>query len=313
MALPDFASRVCRPLGWACLLLGMAGLVHAQPQDDASRSAVTVVLSEDGGPYREFSDALDEFLAARNVHPRVIDAGQPLPTKGLIVAVGMKAAEAAADSDAPHVLDALVTRAGYQQLLRDFPERANSSVIYLDQPVRRAALLIAAALPGKRNVGLLYSDPPADLAAMKQEFRDRGLALQAQTVNAAHPLSNALQDVLGRSDVLLALPDTTVYNGSTIRNILLASYRSNVPLVGFSPGYVKAGALCAVFSTPRQIARQAAAMILQFDDTHALPLPQYPREFEVMVNEQVARSLGLQVRSATALYEEIVSEVREIQ
>jgi ABC-type uncharacterized transport system substrate-binding protein len=125
-------------------------------------------------------------------------------------------------------------------------------------------------------------------------------------------LSNALQEILlGRSEVLLALPDAAVYNDSTIRNILLATYRRGIPLIGFSSGYVKAGALCAVFSTPAQIATQAAALILQFANTHALPFPQYSHEFEVMVNEQVARSLDLQVKGASALHDEIDSETKE--
>lgn len=310
--MPDFAGRAFACLCMACLLLLLAAS-HALAQDAPPRPQVTIVLSENDGPYREFGDALNALLAARNINARTIDTTQPIPASGLAVGVGMKAAAAVAASDAPYVLDALVTKAGYQELLRQFPGRANSSsAIYLDQPVRREVLLIAAALPGKRNVGLLYSSPPAELSALRQELKARGLSLQAQAVDTAQPLADALQNVLGRSDVLLALPDTSIYNGSTIRNILLASYRSNVPLVGFSPGYVKAGALCAAFSTPQQIARQAAALVLHFGDAHALPPPQYPHEFEVMINEPVARSLNLQIKNAAALHDEIVSEVREV-
>jgi ABC-type uncharacterized transport system substrate-binding protein len=104
---------------------------------------------------------------------------------------------------------------------------------------------------------------------------------------------------------LLALPDSAVYNDSTIRNILLATYHRGIPLIGYSSGYVKAGALCAVYSTPEQIAAQAAQLIFKFKDTHKLPAPQYPQEFEVTVNPQVADSLGLQIKNATALHDEI--------
>jgi len=63
-----------------------------------------------------------------------------------------------------------------------------------------------------------------------------------------------------------------------------------------------------VFSTPSQIAAQTAALIRQFGDSHVLPASQYPHEFEVMVNEQVARSLGLKVKSASLLHDEIGRE-----
>ena len=111
--------------------------------------------------------------------------------------------------------------------------------------------------------------------------------------------------------MLLALPDAAVYNDSTIRNILLATYRRGIPLIGFSSGYVKAGALCALISTPAQIAPQAAELIRQFNNTHALPPPQYPHEFEVIVNESVANVLDLQIKNTTELHEKIRAEIEE--
>ena len=116
--------------------------------------------------------------------------------------------------------------------------------------------------------------------------------------------------MLQDSDVLLALPDSSVYNSATLRNILLATYRSGIPLIGLSPAYVKAGALCAVFSTPTQIAAQAAMAIQQFWEISALPVAQYPQLFEVTVNEQVGRSLGLSIKSPAELQNEMSALIR---
>lgn len=311
-----FANRVCSGGGVVFLLLFYAASpVHAQPSDDSKQPEVTIVLSEKSGSYEEFSNALDTLLSGRGVPHRVIDAGQPIPASGLVIGVGMKAATAVAVSDAPSVLNVLVTKASQTKLLRDFTGRAGShtfSAIYLDQPIHRQARLIAAILPGKRNVGLLYSTPPTELAQLRRALNDHGLKLHEQAVDPALPLSDALQEILlGRSEVLLALPDAAVYNDSTIRNILMATFRRGIPLIGFSSGYVKAGALCAVLSTPAQIATQAAALIRQFGDTRALPAPQYPHEFEVMVNERLARSLDLHIKGASALHDEIGSEIEE--
>jgi hypothetical protein len=60
-----------------------------------------------------------------------------------------------------------------------------------------------------------------------------------------------------------------------------------------------------VYSTPVQIANQAAKVVTQFSDTRKLPDYQYPQEFEVAVNTQVARSLGLTIKSAEQLRMEI--------
>jgi len=200
-------------------------------------------------------------------------------------------------------------------LLHDTPAGAASrhvSAIYLDQPIYRQVHLVTAALPDKRNVGILYSTLPAELDAIRHELHEHGLKLQEQKISPTHALADSLQDILlGRSEMLLALPDPEVYNDSTIRNILLATYRRGIPLIGYSSSYVKAGALCAVFSTPAQIATQAAELIVKFNTTHVLPAPEFPHEFDVMVNAQVAESLGLKVKDASALHDEIDSDTRD--
>ena len=304
-------SYSVRRLGsvWAAvfgLLFYPASGAYAEVRD------VAIVQSDDAGPYAEFSEALYKTLSGAGIAPVMVEAGKPIPDSGLVIGIGMKAATAVAASSAPSVLNVLIPKAGHERLLRDYPRRAGSktfSAIFMDQPAHRQAHLIYALLPDKHNVGVLYSSPQPGLAQFRQTLAGHGLTLRDAEVNQAHPLSEGLQEVLQSSDVLLALPDTAIYNSSTLRNILLATYRSNVPLIGFSPGYVKAGALCAIFSTPAQIAAQVAELIRQFDDSDALPAAHYPHEFEVMVNEQVARSLGLQIKSAAVLHYEIKNEV----
>ena len=310
---PGFTRCFCS--SWAVffvLILYSASPVQAQSTSDSRQFSVTIVLSENSGPYAEFSNALDTLLTGRHVSHQVIDSSRAIPVSGLVIGVGMKAATAVAASDAPAVLNVLIPKAGYEKLLRDFPRHAGSqafSVIFLDQPVHRQAHLIVAILPGKHNVGLLYSTPPNELAQFRQRLNEHGLKLHEKMVDPELPLADALHEILNTSELLLALPDAAVYNNSTIRNILLATYRSGVPLIGISPGYVNAGALCAVFSTPAQVAAQAAALIQQYGDNHVLPATQYPREFEVMVNEQVARSMGLRVKGAAELHDEISSQI----
>jgi hypothetical protein len=308
------ASRVCT--GWSAVLLLFfysVGTVQAASPMRSELTGITIVQSESSASYQEFTNSLREILLNRGVPISVIDADKPIPVSGLVIGVGMKAASVIASSSAPSVLNVLVPRAGYEKLLRDYPQRAGSrafSAIFLDQPVDRQIRLIAAILPDKHHVGLLYSAPPEDIVQIRRKMAALGLFPHEQAVNSALPLSDALQELLQDSEVLLAQPDAAVYNSSTIRNILLATYRSGVPFVGFSPGYVKAGALCAVFTAPAQIAMQAAMLTRQFGETHALPAAQYPQEFEVMVNEEVARSLGLHIRSSPELHDEIKAAER---
>jgi ABC-type uncharacterized transport system substrate-binding protein len=111
-------------------------------------------------------------------------------------------------------------------------------------------------------------------------------------------LFDALQSVLPDVGVLLALPDPSVFNSQTAANILTAAYRRQVPLVGFSPAYVKAGALLALYSTPAQVGARGGEVLRQALAGKVLPSPQWPREFVVAVNQDVARSLGFALDEA---------------
>jgi ABC-type uncharacterized transport system substrate-binding protein len=116
-------------------------------------------------------------------------------------------------------------------------------------------------------------------------------------VQSADRLFASREKVLSGRDVLLAIPDSRIYSAASIRNILLTSYRHEVPLIGLSQGYVNAGALAAIFTLPEQIAEQTARQIVAFDKKRALSAPSYPENFSVALNAQVARSLEIRLPS----------------
>lgn len=267
---------------------------------------VTVVLSEEGGAYQEFGDALRNRLSQANVLLDFTSINQPVRDSDLIIAVGMKAATALAKHKSAAIFNVFIPQEGYSRLQQEFARRADTfSAIYLDQPIERQLNLIGSALPNIRHIGILYTTPPNNLHAMREFAAKRKMTVHEQMVTPENSLSRALQELLRNSEVILALPDAEIYNAATIRNILLATYRANVPIIGFSANFVRAGGLCAVFSTPAQIATQAASAIIQYADTHSLPTAQYAHEFEVLVNAQVTRSLNLNLPSSTALQKQI--------
>jgi ABC-type uncharacterized transport system substrate-binding protein len=233
---------------------------------------------------------------------QVVHAGEALPEADLVVAVGMKAATAAANISLP-ALSIFVPRSGFERLPRS--SSPSFSAIYMDQPLERQLALISSVLPGNPRVGILYATPPPELELLRKLSAARRFALFEQIVDQQHPLASALSALLEESEVLLVLPDAQVYNSNTIRNILLETYRKQVPMVGLSPAYVRAGALCAVYSTPQQVANEAADAIELFATTGRLPASQYPTEFDVSVNTQVARSLGLVIKDTERLRAEV--------
>ncbi len=113
------------------------------------------------------------------------------------------------------------------------------------------------------------------------------------------------------SDVFLALPDARVVNADTAQNLLLTSFRLRAPVVAWSAGYVRAGALAAVYTTPAQAGAQAAELARALLRGAAVPAPQYPRTYSIAINRQVARSLGLEIDDEAQIRERMQRGERE--
>jgi hypothetical protein len=266
-----------------------------------------MLMVEEGGVYQEFAQSLTGAVERQNTALTIHHGNEPLPESNLIVAVGMKATVLAINSGVP-VLSVFVSKSAFDKLLRELPahrERQSFSAIYLEQPGKRQIDLIAAALPGVKNIGMLYSAQSPDLSNLRKAVAESRFNLRENKIESEDSMYRDLQLILQKSDVLLAIPDAQIYNSMTMRNILLSTYHSGIPVVGYSQPYVRAGALCAVFSTPQQFSTQAALMIRQFAETARLPSAQYSTDFDVMVNQQVARSLGIQIKETAALVRQI--------
>lgn len=289
-------------VGW--VLCG-AGLVSA--------TEVLVLSSERSLSYNDASQAAVAELVRLGVRRADIaqlavpeltpaDLGAAQGAKVWITLGSEALARALAREGRPAVVSALIPRLGFERLLRDNAGKASAPAVavYLDQPFGRQLDLVHLALPDVKRVGVLWGQESLlQQANLQAAAQSRGIELVAGTVASSATLFAGLKTVLDGADVLLAVADPQIYSGSTIANILLATYRARVPVVAFSPAYVKAGALLAVYSTPRQIGVQAGALARTLLQGGVVPASQYPVEFSVAVNEHVARSLGMALDEAT--------------
>jgi hypothetical protein len=294
------SSRFFAILATAFLCLMTYGLARA-----AEAGPVWVALSESVGPHVEAAAALradvDQAMPGRVdwriAHWSSFSTSGPEPQ--WIVAVGTAALKGMQDlhvraAKPPPLLAILVPRLAFERMVDPLRVRAGSlSAVFLDQAPARQLDLIRLALPDARSVGILVSgQSKAHAPALEAAGRERGLQLVSSVVEPGG-LYPALQSLLPDVDVLLALPDPIVFNSQTAGSILTAAYRRQVPLAGFSPAYVKAGALLALYSTPAQVGKRGGELLRQALAGRPLPQPQSPREFTLEVNQNVARSLGL--------------------
>jgi putative tryptophan/tyrosine transport system substrate-binding protein len=286
----------------------------------SSSAQLLVVLSDESGSYQEVVEALRTGVApVREGRIRInvvtaqhLASGDASVFAGteLVVTVGLAAAQATIAREAalptpPVTLCLLIPRQSYERLI---PPRASGrerrlSAVFIDQPLSRQLDLIRIALPNRFRVGVILG-PSSEL--LKDELRDkareRALVPKFAEVVEASGVYGALQKVLPESDLLLALPDPVAVNASTAYGLLLTSYRAQVPVIGFSEGMAKAGALLSLFSTASQQGKQGAEIVSRIlAGASELPAPQYSKYFTVRVNFSVARSLGLRIEEEATL------------
>jgi hypothetical protein len=169
-------------------------------------------------------------------------------------------------------------------------------------PARAAAMTAVYAEPAPadqlRLVSLLYKRKVAVAAILGAETGHLKPVLRGAAAIAEMAPGDDINRVLNHiapNEVLLAMPDSGVYNADNIRNILLSTYRHKQGVIGFSADMVKAGALATTYSDIEDINAQVAEMTMAFVAGGELSPPQFPRYFSTIVNEGVARSLDLDV------------------
>lgn len=281
----------------------------------AAGETVWVLPSDVSWAYTEAATTLQsEWRQAARGKDLVILNARELPTGPPPVAVVtlgasalrlvMERSDAQADWARMPVLAALLPKDGFAAVWKRPP--AWVSAAYLDQVVERYLNLIRRTMPRLSKVGVvLREDDAFPRQAWLKAAQDRGLRLVIGMVGKDGELHGALRNVLAEAEVLLILPDSAVADVSSLQHMLIMAYRQRVPVVGYSPALVKAGAAMGLYASPQQAGRQAAAMLKGALSTPtgvlAWPKSRMADEFTVTINEQVCRSLGLDVPDVAVL------------
>jgi hypothetical protein len=307
--------------------MGRFGLLHALQivvlligaPSIGQAADIRVVLSDDSAPYQEAYEAIRAGLQGLGHDVSRIDAGRlaasELGSASLVVAVGVRATESLFHlSSRPPLLVILVPREWYLKSAQPVLSRSAAkgvSAIYVDQPFDREARLIRLAFPDAKRVGLVTGEKrEALIGKLQAELRRQGLSLEHEAISTDRELIGSLERVLPSSDLLLALPDPIAFNRNTAQSVFLTSYRYRVPVLGYSSSLTRAGALLSLYSTPAQVGRQAADWIRKAGQgaSPSLPPPSHPDYFNVSINKQVARSLGIKLPAEAELVRELGGE-----
>jgi len=260
-----------------------------------ARGAI-VVASESGvDAYAEALEGLDAALGSGPM--RVVDVrsgGAALAGAlaavdvQLVIAVGGPAlAEVQLRKPAVPVVATMV--------LHGAPGQATAWV-YLDVPLSAQLEGMRSLWPQRRRVGIIRNPAHAADSAETLESRARREGFTAQVVDCDGParLLKALASLRNKVDFLLCYPDPDLYNSVTIKPLVLASIEGRLPLVGFSPAFVRAGAAAGIYADYREIGRMTAETALRLLRGENGSGEDSSRKIRMAVNQRVMRLLGVE-------------------
>jgi ABC-type uncharacterized transport system substrate-binding protein len=126
--------------------------------------------------------------------------------------------------------------------------------------------------------------------------RARLLGFTIQMADCRNPeeLLRVLRSLKGQVDFVLCRPDSTLYNGTTVKPLILASLESHLLVVGFSQSFVRAGAAIGVYPDFRDVGAQTGAIAQRHLAGQTVAAEEGPRKLVVAVNQRVIHLLGIE-------------------
>ncbi|HET7909304.1 MAG TPA: ABC transporter substrate-binding protein [Nitrospira sp.] len=228
-----------------------------------------------------------------------LDQGRKLAKKiraseaSLVVAVGLKAALAAR----LEIVDIPIV---YMMILDPSKHNltaSNMTGTLLEIPADRQFKILRAFLPDLRRVGTLSnSGNQAKLKETITQAAAQSFQLQAFPVESEKEVPQQLRALLGSTDALLLVPDSTVLTNESIGFILETSLAKRVPVIGFSPEFTRLGALLSLSVSYGEVGRETGLLAKRIlDGDRKLPAKPIPIErLKITVNLKTARFLGIE-------------------
>jgi len=310
---------LCRPrrLGRALLvgLLAFAGGTWdaVDAAEEAQTKNVCILYSRDLPPYRQAVEGLKAELDHRGKHQytelvmtgtavedlekRIFDA-----KPDVVVTLGTEASKVASGYlDKTPVVFAMVANPVDSGILprRSYADQLVAGVTTDVSPAEQFALL-RKMVPGAKRVAIIYCPQytGATVDAGERAAKAVGIELVRFAVEP-YRTEAALENLSKESvDAIWTVTDPGVMVPAVAKRILTYALKAKIPVIGFSPAMVRAGALMGFEIDPKAVGAQAgriATAILYEGKTPADFHLAYPDKTTIYVNAIVAQRINVPI------------------
>jgi ABC-type uncharacterized transport system substrate-binding protein len=281
------------------------------PADAEPRQFISIVTSRNDGVYQQIIELTRKEINKNNnsYHYRIVDLSQQQnleDNSDYIISIGTSAAEYLYQRKPDAIIiSALLTQSAYTALknqhLSESAEKSAKGLypLLLNQPFSRFLQLGSTMIPGAKSVGILLGPTNRPRQTEISHFATSiGLKAKFAYISETDNPVKIIDPVIRATDFFVVLPDQQAINQAAATPVLQLSFRHKTPVIAYSGKYVKAGALAAVFSSPKDIAKEIAQALDRLHKENPIkPEPGWPTHFSVDINASVARSLQLRLDS----------------
>jgi putative tryptophan/tyrosine transport system substrate-binding protein len=177
----------------------------------------------------------------------------------VILAVGLGAAKAlkAEISDIPIVF--VMAMNPIQAKLRS----NNATGVYLEPTAHDQLKAFREALPDVKRIGVIYDDRRTGpfIREAAKSAAAAGVTLIAIKISQKKDVPAALNEVIKRADALWLIRDATVMSREFFKRTLILQFERKIPLLAYSPMFVKKLAVCSFASSYSDQGKKAAEIV----------------------------------------------------
>jgi ABC-type uncharacterized transport system substrate-binding protein len=207
-----------------------------------------------------------------------------------VIAVGRHAlAEVQARNPTVPVVAAMVMHA----------QRENGGLVALEVPLALQLETIRSFWPNHLRAGIIRDIAQSAEAAeeLEEGARKAGFRILVADCRGPGQLLKTFASMKGKVDFVLIQPDPDLFNAVTIKPLVLSSIENGLPIIGYSPSLVRAGAAAGIYPDYADIGRQAAELAQRLARGEERGTVENPRTIRVAVNQRVERLLGIEFRT----------------
>lgn len=169
--------------------------------------------------------------------------------------------------------------------------RANVTGVYMSPPVSEYVATVRRYLPSLSKLSVIGNQ--SMLKSLNGGESPQVSAYNVSTSSDLVKTINRLRD----TRALLLLPDANLLTASVMSNVLLYSFKYNIPLLGISEANVKQGALFALVFDHKAISRQIGEKVQSIlnggsaEELSASP----PSRYMLYINHNTAQKMGIEI------------------